>query len=63
MLVPVYQITCSGVEFEVLTAVDKKNSVTPHSPMKVNQCSGGACSLYMQGQRISQARNHEAGGK
>jgi hypothetical protein len=39
--------------FEVLTTVVMTNSIfwdiTPYSLLKVNRCSGGKCSLHLQG--------------
>jgi hypothetical protein len=56
------------VGFEVLTAVVVKSSVfwdiTLCSPLQVNQRFGGTCFLFLQGERISQARHQcEVGGK
>jgi hypothetical protein len=47
--------------FEVLTAVEMKIlffwDITPYSPVKVNRHFGGTNSPYLQGRRVSQARN------
>jgi hypothetical protein len=49
------------VRFEVLAVEAMKGSIfwhiKPCSPSKVNWCFGGTCCHYLQGQRISQARN------
>jgi hypothetical protein len=49
------------VGFEVLTAVVMKSSsfwdITPCNPLKVKRRFGGICRLYLQGRRISRARN------
>jgi hypothetical protein len=34
--------------------------ITPCIPLKVNRCLRGTCRLYLQGRRISQARNQHA---
>jgi hypothetical protein len=50
------------VQLEVLTAVVQKSSIfwniTPCSPQKFNRCFGGTYRLYLQGERISHARNN-----
>jgi hypothetical protein len=49
------------VGFEVFTPVIMKSSVlsiTMYSLLKVNRYLRGTCCLYLQGQRISQTRNH-----
>jgi hypothetical protein len=49
------------IAFEVLIPVVMKSSIfwdiSPCSPSKVNRRFGRTCCLYLQGQRISQARN------
>jgi hypothetical protein len=51
----------SLVGFEVLTAVVAKSNIfwdiTPCSPLKVNQRFGGTYRLYLQGRRISRAKD------
>jgi hypothetical protein len=54
------------VRVEVLTAVVMRSpvfwDVTSCSPVKVNRHYGGTCRLYLQCQRVSQAKDqHEAG--
>jgi hypothetical protein len=52
-------ITVHYVGFGVLTAVVAKSSVfwdvTPCSPLKINQCSGGTSCLHLQCRRVSQS--------
>jgi hypothetical protein len=49
------------VRFEVLTTMIKMNytfwNITPCSPLRVNWCFRGVCSLHPHGRRISKARN------
>jgi hypothetical protein len=51
------------VGFEVLTVVTRKSTifwgVMPCSLVEVHQRFGEAYCLYLQGRRVSQARNHE----
>jgi hypothetical protein len=54
-------LTTRFVEFEVITAVVMKSTIfwdiTPCSLLKVNRRFGGTYRLYIQGRRISRARN------
>jgi hypothetical protein len=55
-----------SVGFQVLTAVVMKSTIfwniILRSLLKVNRHFRGNCRLYLQGPRISQARNHRKSG-